>query len=161
MVETSGQHSILPVTTAINAYTLGIQIQSLDATAGYANTEVSMSKLDDKVFQEFYCGECENYIRMRLNMEWDRIVEVTCPMCGHMHKRCITKGVITENGRAAGSAVEQICPPKSACSKEPITKHMAKAKAYGERRDGAVVKSPEDLQRDAIMKERWVESYGE
>lgn len=120
-----------------------------------------MSKLDDKVFQEFYCGNCENYIRMRLSMEYNRIVEVTCPMCGHMHKRCITDGVITENGREAGSVVEQICPPKSACSKEPITKHMAKAKEFRERRNGAVVKSEADLQRDSFMMERWVELYGD
>ena len=115
---------------------------------------------DGKVFQEFYCGECQTFIRMRLNMDYDRIVEVVCPMCGHRHKRCIVKGQIVENGREHGTAREDICPPKSACSKEPITRQMKTGKGFSARRDGAVVESVDDLTQDTFMRERWLETYG-
>ena len=118
------------------------------------------NEMDGKVFQEFYCGECQHYIRVRLSMEYDREVEVVCPMCGHKHRRCIVDGCIVEHGRYRGEVKEDICPPKSACSKEPISKQMSQAKEFGDRRDGAVIKSDADLARDAFMRERWLELYG-
>lgn len=114
---------------------------------------------DDKVFQEWYCGECATYIRFRLSMDWDRVVWVECPMCHHKHQRCIKEGVIKEDGRfSGGDPVEDICPPKSACSKEPITKQLDKAK-WGTR-DGVVIKSDKDLMRDNFLRERWIEIHG-
>lgn len=113
---------------------------------------------DGKVFQEWYCGNCETYIRFRLNMEWDRTVWVECPMCHHKHQRYIKDGVIKDDGRFAnGDPKEDICPPKSACSKEPITKKLEQSKYT---RDGVVIKSDHDLARDAYMRERWIEIYG-
>jgi hypothetical protein len=113
---------------------------------------------DDKVFQEWYCGECKTYIRFRLNMEYDRVVWVECPMCHHRHQRYIKKGQIVEDGRFShGDPKEDICPPKSACSKDPITKKMQETQWA---RDGAVIKSEKDLIRDNYFRERWIEIAG-
>lgn len=112
---------------------------------------------DEKVFQEWYCGECKTYIRFRLNMEWDRVVWVECPMCGHKHQRYIKEGRIVVDGRLEGSPKEDICPPKSACSKEPITKKLDEIKYT---RDSVVIKSSEDLIRDNYFRERWIEIGG-
>jgi hypothetical protein len=114
--------------------------------------------MDDKVFQEWYCGECKTYIRFRLSMEYDRAVTVVCPSCGHRHQRFIKDGRIVEDGRhSSGEAKEELCPPKAACSKEPITKEM-KNKQWA--RDGAVVKSDADLIRNNYFRERWIEIAG-
>jgi hypothetical protein len=110
---------------------------------------------DSKVFQEWYCGNCATYIRFRLNMDYDRTVTVVCPSCGHRHQRYIKKGQIVEDGRHShGDPKEELCPPKSACSKEPITKKM---KDDYSKRDGAVIKSDADLIRDNFFRDRWVE----
>ena len=114
--------------------------------------------MDDKVFQEWHCGNCNTYIRFRLNMSYDCVVWVECPMCQHKHQRYVKKGRIVEDGRFShGDPREDLCPPKSACSKEPITKHMKKT-SYA--RDGAIIESSEDLIRDNYMRERWLEIYG-
>lgn len=115
--------------------------------------------MSDKVFQEWYCGHCNTYIRFKLNMEYDRAVWVECPMCAHRHQRYIKNGRIQDDGRYNhGDPKEEICPPKSACSKEPITKKLEKAK-YGTR-DGVIIKSDADLIRDNFLRERWIEIGG-
>ena len=114
--------------------------------------------MDDKVFQEWYGGECKTYIRFRLSMEYDRVVWVECPMCKHRHQRCIKKGRIIEHGRfSQGDPREDVCPPKSACSKKPITKQLEKQQGT---RDGIVIESDKDLIRDNYFRERWIEIYG-
>jgi hypothetical protein len=116
--------------------------------------------MHDKVFQEWYCGECKTYIRFRLSMDWDRAVLVVCPLCKHEHQRFIKDGVIMEDGRFSnGHPKEEICPPKSAASKDPITKKLKDSK-WGTR-DGIVIKSSEDLVRDNYFRERWIEIYGD
>lgn len=113
--------------------------------------------MNDKVFQEWYCGNCCTYIRFRLSMEYDRAVWVECPMCHHRHQRYIKKGCIQDDGRYSnGDPKEDICPPKSACSKEPITKQFKKNQHT---RDVAVIKSDADLIREDYMRERWLEIY--
>lgn len=112
---------------------------------------------DGKVFQEFYCNDCHGYIRVRLNMEYDRAINVCCPNCPRKHPRYIKDGQIVERG-AVDSPSEDICPTKSAYSKEPISKMMMKNK-YS--RDGVIINSSEDLVRDAMMRERWIELYGQ
>jgi hypothetical protein len=113
---------------------------------------------DEKIFQEWYCGNCSTYIRFRLCMGYNRVVWVECPMCAHRHQRFIKDGRIQDDGRFNhGEPVEDICPPKSACSKEPITKKLDKAKYT---RDGIIIKSTEDLVRDNHMRERWIEIFG-
>lgn len=110
---------------------------------------------EEKVFQEFYCGECQHYIRVRLNMSYNRTIWLVCPMCGHKHQRYIDKGTIYERGRYEhGDPVEDICPPKSACSKEPFTKKMRDSYS---RRDGAVIRTDADLARASVMIDRWAE----
>lgn len=114
--------------------------------------------MDDKIFQEWYCGNCSTYIRFRLSMDYDRVVWVECPMCKHRHQRFIKKGQIVDDGRYSnGDPKEDICPLKSACSKEPITKQMKKT-TYA--RDGVVIRNSEDLARDNFFRERWIEIYG-
>lgn len=114
---------------------------------------------DDKVFQEWYCGNCQTYIRFRLCMAYDRVVWVECPMCSHKHQRYIKDGVIKDDGRYSnGEPREDICPPKSACSKEPITKKLDKDKYT---RDGIIIKSTKDLMREDVMRELWLDFHGE
>lgn len=113
----------------------------------------------EKVFQEWWCGNCQVYIRFKLSMDWNRVVWVECPMCHHKHQRYIKNGIIQDDGRYNnGEPVEDICPPKSACSKEAITKQLNKTK-YGTR-DGIVIKSHNDLIRDNFLRERWIEIHG-
>jgi hypothetical protein len=112
----------------------------------------------DRVWQEFYCGNCNGYILVRLNMAINHVVEVVCPNCGHKHLRNIVKGVILENGRHGSNHKEEICPPKSAYSKTPHTKKVPS-------RDGTVIKKESDLDRanpasKAIIEERWFEIFG-
>lgn len=119
---------------------------------------------DDKIFQEWHCGTsgggCDTFIRFRLNMNWDRVVNIICPMCKHQHQRFIKNGQIQDDGRFSnGSVVEDICPPKSACSKEPISKRFDKNR--NATRDGEIIKSPKDLIRDSYMRELWLEFHGE
>jgi hypothetical protein len=119
--------------------------------------------MDNKVWQEFYCGECQGYFRVKLNMALTIGVEIVCPKCKHKHHRFIKDGVIYENGRSEHGAKEEICPPLSAYSKEPLTAKMEKAK-YG-KRDGVVIDKEEDLSKrhpasEAMLRERWFELYG-
>jgi hypothetical protein len=121
------------------------------------------------VWQEFYCGNCGGYFRVKLNMALNIIVDVCCPgwlgedttkPCLHKHRRCIKDGRIEENGRD-GQFKEEICPPRSAYSKEPLTKHMKDCTdTWRGKRDGAVIKEDKDLVRDAFMQELWFEKYG-
>jgi len=115
--------------------------------------------MDDKIFQEFYCGSCQGYVRVRLNMAYDRTIFMVCPQCKHEHQRRIEKGQIVEKGRFNhGDPVEKLKPPASAYSKEAISKKMDK-NYYA--RDGVVIKSSDDLIRDNFLKERWIELYGD
>jgi hypothetical protein len=117
--------------------------------------------MDDKIFQEFYCGECEHYMRVRLNMSYNRTIMVQCPNCEHKHQRYIEDGVILERGRHEhGNAKEDIVIPKSACSKDPISKKMQKAKSH-EKRDAVVIESSRDLGSDSFIKQLWQDYFGE
>src|SRR5689334_1869577 len=106
--------------------------------------------MDDKIFQEFYCGECSHYMRVRLNMSYNRTINVTCPNCGHKHQRYI------ENG----DPKEDIIIPKSACSKDPISKRMKEAKGWNDKRDAAVIESSRDLGSDSFIKQLWQDYFG-
>lgn len=112
---------------------------------------------ENKIWQEFYCNDCPdgNYIMVRLNMGLNHTVEVVCPNCGTKHHRTIKGGYIFDD-RKIGTVVEQICPPKSACSKESRT-----AKMFKDARNGVEVEeSDADKIRRQTMAERWVELYG-
>ena len=111
-----------------------------------------------KIFQEFYCGECRGYILVKLNMALNHVVEVVCPNCDHHHLRNIMDGQIFEKGRMNGQYKEEICPPKSAYSKES---RAAKPPC----RDGVKLEKAADLNERhpaaaAMMQERWFERYG-
>jgi hypothetical protein len=111
---------------------------------------------DNKIWQEFYCNDCPdgNYIMVRLNMGLNHSVEVVCPECGAKHHRTIKNGQLFDGKN--GTVVEQICPPKSACSKESRT-----AKMFKNARDGVLVEeSDADKIRRDMMRERWIELYG-
>ena len=111
-----------------------------------------------KVFQEFYCGECRGYILVKLNMSLNHVVEVVCPNCDHHHLRNIKDGQIFEQGRGTGAYKEEICPPKSAYSKESRVNTPP-------RRDGVKIEKPEDVNQRhpaaaSMLNERWFEIYG-
>lgn len=106
--------------------------------------------------QEFYCGECNGYFVVRLNMALNHVVHVQCPECGHEHRRVIKHGVIYENGRYNESVVENIHTTKATYSKEPLTEKMRKAhdaNSYSGRRDGVKLTN-EQLSRWAEVAQR-------
>lgn len=117
----------------------------------------------DKIWQEFYCGHCDGYFRLKLNIAINHEVEMVCPNCGHKHRRCIKNGIIYEQGRFQNNYKEEICPPKSAYSKEPLTKKMTEKDSW-KKRDGIVIEKPEDMSDNpiaaSIIRERWFELYG-
>jgi hypothetical protein len=118
-----------------------------------------------KIWQEFYCGECDGYFRVRLNMAINMGVRMVCPNCKHEHHRFVENGVIYEKGRAAHDPKEKIYPPKSAYSKEPLTAKMATATSPWKRRDGVKIESKEDLNQTnpvaaSFVRERWFELHG-
>lgn len=107
--------------------------------------------MDNKVFEEFYCNDCDGFICVRLNKALNFAVKVRCPNCGHEHPRKIVDGIIMEDGKCSEGS-EIICPPKSAYSKKALMapKHARSAAVL----DG---RSPE---LDAIIKDSWRERFG-
>jgi len=117
----------------------------------------------EKIWQEFYCGECQGYIRLQLNPNLNHEFWFECPNCGHQHRRVMRNGMIQENGRHQDEPSYELCPTKSAYSKEPWTKHFVEATQYSERRDSAVM-TQETVRRDAftenLLRDRWLERFG-
>lgn len=116
----------------------------------------------EKVWQEFYCGECSGYFRVKLNFNLNYEVEMVCPNCSHKHRRVIQNGQIYEKGRFSSEVKEEIMPPKSAYSKEPLTNKMAKNKCRWTKREGVVINNIEDISENnrQLLNERWFELYG-
>ena len=102
-----------------------------------------------RVSQEFYCGECQGYFVVRLNMALNFEAYIKCPKCGHEHRRVIKDGQIHEVGRYASNVKETILTTLATYSKEPFTEKMQKATRYGDRRNGVPI--------DPIMSDRWLE----
>jgi predicted RNA-binding Zn-ribbon protein involved in translation (DUF1610 family) len=96
----------------------------------------------DKIYQEFYCGECIGFIRLAINANLNHEFWFECPNCGHQHRRVIRDGVIFEDGRFTNEPKFEIIVPKSAYSKTPFTAQM---NGKGAKRNAAV------------MDERWLE----
>ncbi len=118
----------------------------------------------EKVLQEFHCHRCPErgtYILVKLAMDYDRKVVIVCPMCGAKHERDIVQGVIYDKGKNQ-NFVEEVCPPKSACSQQPITEKMQKETRWrgGNPRDGVVIEKPEEIIRDNFLRELWIERSG-
>ena len=89
---------------------------------------------------------------VKLNMAINYSVAVVCPMCGAKHERTIENGVLYDRSKS-GNYKEEICPPKSACSKTART-------VKKDTRNGVVIEKSEDLVRDSIMRELWIEYHG-
>lgn len=114
--------------------------------------------MDNKVWQEFYCNDCDGYIRVKLNMALNIAIEVVCPNCERKHPRSIRNGLIYEGGN--DSSKEEIMVPKSAYSKESLHAKMRK-----HARDAIAFEKEGDISKrhpaaDAILKERWFEIFG-
>lgn len=104
-----------------------------------------------RVTQEFYCGECQGYFLVRLNMALNFEALIKCPKCGHEHRRCINNGEICEQGRHHTDVRETIHTTMATYSKEPFTDRMRKAhdqRSYSGRRDGVPI--------DPIMAGSWL-----
>jgi hypothetical protein len=100
-----------------------------------------------RMSQEFYCGECQNYFIVRLNMELNHEVLVVCPnkKCKHEHRRRIENGQIFESGRFSKEPAEHVLANVATLSKIPFTEQMQKAaekNSYGGRRDGVPIIDP-------------------
>ena len=120
-----------------------------------------------RMSQEFYCGECDGYFMVRLNMSLNLEVHVKCPKCGHEHRRVIKDGSIYENGRFATDAKETVRTTIATYHKEPVTARMRKAHGKNRgivgnwcssRRDGVTLTN-EQLERWAEVAQR--ETTGE
>ena len=106
-----------------------------------------------RVSQEFYCGECQGYFMVRLNMALNHEAHIKCPNCGHEHRRVIQDGVIHESGRYKSDVKENVLTTMATYHKEPFTKRFKDAKSYGQRRDGEKM-SPAQLERWAEVAQR-------
>ena len=114
--------------------------------------------MDEKVWQQFYCNDCDGYLRFKLNMALNMRVEVVCPNCGRKHPRSIKNGRIIEAGY--DPIKEEILVPMSAYSKKPLHVRMR-----GYERDGVLIEKESDINKDhpaaeCILRERWFELYG-
>jgi hypothetical protein len=89
---------------------------------------------------------------VRLNMALNHSVAIVCPLCGAKHERTIENGVLLDRYKS-NNYKEEICPPKSACSKKPRT-------VKPPTRNGTVIEKEEDLVRDSFLRQLWVERYG-
>ncbi len=101
-----------------------------------------------RIAQEFYCGECQGYFLIQLNMALNMEVHIVCPNCGHEHRRCIKDGQIYENGRYESKVKEEILCTRASYSKEPLTAKMKSPSCH--RRDGVPL-------LDEDMKQRWLQ----
>ena len=126
-----------------------------------------------KVWQEFYCaksgGGCGGFITVRINIALDGVYTVVCPECKHEHQRGVKAGHIVEEGRYGsglrGKRIEKLCPTMAAYSKEPQTKYMKKhggGNGDGKtERNAGVIKSKRSLATDSILRQSWLDRYGE
>jgi hypothetical protein len=85
-------------------------------------------------------------------------VVMVCPNCGRKHPRSIKNGQIIEYGSEPFK--EEILVPKSAYSKESLLSKMKRGE-----RDGVIIGKDAELNlknpaAEAILRERWLESYG-
>jgi len=51
----------------------------------------------NKEITEFYCHECDGYIRVELDYDLNGNHVVECPKCGHEHCRVIKDGKVTSD----------------------------------------------------------------
>jgi ribosomal protein L32 len=87
-------------------------------------------------------------------MALNHVVEIKCPNCSHLHRRCIKDGQIYEFGRHGTDIKEEILVTMASYSKEPLTQKMKLAheqNSYANRRDGAIIPDREP------MYDRWLE----
>lgn len=112
--------------------------------------------MTDKVYQEFFCGECKHYIRVTINANLNHEFWFECPNCGHKHRRVFRDGQILENGRYKNEPIFELTIPKSACSKDPVTAKMKELKDH-QRRDGVVIEEKRSPSAVQYFKDRWAE----
>jgi hypothetical protein len=108
-----------------------------------------------RVYQEFYCNDCDGYFGVKLNMAINVKALICCPNCGRQHPRCIINGEIHSYGDVPGNREEEIIVPKSAYHKKSEIKRMQEANKHGSSRNGVVVehRSP-DYERLLEMSKR-------
>lgn len=73
-----------------------------------------------RVEVEFWCGECEHYIYVKINSALDGNHVMVCPQCGHKHYRLVKRGIITADRYNENQAIadEIICTKSAAVPKE-------------------------------------------
>jgi len=128
--------------------------------------------MSDRIYQEFYCNDCQGYFGVKLNMALNIDVVVVCPKCGREHPRTIENGNIYEKTyvpRRGAMHKEEIIPPLSAYHKKPWTDAMKKAekgKGGANRREGVPIKDSETKVKDdgeqvqGWLRGLWTEFHG-
>jgi len=127
-----------------------------------------------KIWQEIHCtksgGGCGGFVLVKLNVSLNMRAEVVCPKCKHKHIRNIIDGEVHENGRFDNKVTEEICPTIAAWSEKPRTLHLEQwaGKDHRKERDGAVIKSEDDLvateredskQGRSFLAMSWIEKF--
>jgi len=68
---------------------------------------------------EFWCGDCQHYIYLKLNIALEGNHVVVCPQCSHKHYRVVKNGIIMGDRYEEGKIIaDEIVPMKSAATKE-------------------------------------------
>lgn len=106
---------------------------------------------DKKLYQEFYCNDCDGYIVVKLNMAINRTVKVVCPECGRQHPRQIKDGHIV--GDSHRENAEEIIPTKSAYHKKPMSNIGIGARA------STKIEKPDDIVAKRMMSQSWFEKF--
>jgi DNA-directed RNA polymerase subunit RPC12/RpoP len=78
----------------------------------------SILSLMSLVNNDFMCPECKKCFSFFLNLELSNNYRIHCPICGHMHYRKVSQGIITDirfTGEGDGILIEDIYPMKSSC----------------------------------------------
>jgi len=110
-----------------------------------------------RITQEFYCGNCNGYFLVKLNMSLTMGVQIHCPNCDHLHHRFIKEGRIYERGRDSHSPVDEIIVTKASYSKKPRSEAMRQA--ANSRRDGVPLTERDPVSAQMIQ-DIWIERFG-
>ena len=112
---------------------------------------------DTEIFQEFYCNDCNGYIRLWLpSVLKKKSIVVRCPNCDREHPRTIENGQVIDNYNSGGKSAEEICPTMAAYSKKPIStigKHARDGNQIKNKSDLVILEKHDDLMAKELLKE--------
>jgi hypothetical protein len=124
-----------------------------------------MDDRGSRIYQEFYCNDCNGYFGVKINIALNYSVVMVCPNCGRKHPRTIKDGKIFERtyeARGGGRHEEEIVPPPSAYHKKPWTKEMKQAakEKRGPREGVEIEKKGDSSEESHWLRKLWTEFHG-